>query len=299
VSAPDAGHIRRAPKIAGRFTQILNDVLRDKRLSRGARGLHHEMLSYPPDTRITIDMLLEGGPEGLTALRSQLKELEGAGYVIRERQNLGGGRYAWNMVVGETPEEARAAVGKPSAGCPSVENPPMVPPAQTPVSPAHTIDRFPIDGEPADKDLKDVDLPKTVKKFGGDPPPEAPAPCPDGPEMIRHITRQMQTHHRKNITPGQARIILGDIQAKTKPRPDTNWFQVVATCIRREQHLERWLPTNQPDRFIAPAEAPVITERTTSAVEEARAKLAAIRASSRHAHPDPIPVGSIIQEAAA
>lgn len=76
------------------FTQVPNAWVRDKRLSRRARGLLVELLSHSIGWEITIDSLMEVGPEGRDALRAAIKELEACGYLKRDRQRTDGNRLA-------------------------------------------------------------------------------------------------------------------------------------------------------------------------------------------------------------
>lgn len=84
-----AARIRRGPiaaDVLGRnFTQVFNAAVRDKRLSRRARGLLVELLSHRDGYGVSIERLTEGGPEGRDAIRSALAELERYGYLHRDR----------------------------------------------------------------------------------------------------------------------------------------------------------------------------------------------------------------------
>ncbi|MFD4483238.1 hypothetical protein ACFWPU_45025 [Streptomyces sp. NPDC058471] len=84
------GRIERGPMAADvfrqQFTQIYNAALRDRRLSRRARGLLAEILTHRDGFGVSMAALLAGGPEGKDALTSALKELERYGYLHRERE---------------------------------------------------------------------------------------------------------------------------------------------------------------------------------------------------------------------
>ncbi|MGY4966759.1 hypothetical protein [Streptomyces sp. 900105245] len=94
MSAPTrkgfTGRIERGPMAADvlqqNFTQIYNLALRDKRLSRRARGLLAEILSHRDGYGVSMAALLANGPEGKDALTVALKELERYGYLHRERE---------------------------------------------------------------------------------------------------------------------------------------------------------------------------------------------------------------------
>lgn len=67
------------------FVQIPNAWMRDKRLSRRARGLLAELMTHEPGWKTSMEQLIAGGPEGRDAIRAAIKELENAGYLRRAR----------------------------------------------------------------------------------------------------------------------------------------------------------------------------------------------------------------------
>jgi hypothetical protein len=74
-----------------KYTQVPNGWLRDKRLSRRARGLLAELLSHRPGWRVTVESLVNSGPEGRDAIRTALHELQEHGYLtVVVRQSAGG-----------------------------------------------------------------------------------------------------------------------------------------------------------------------------------------------------------------
>jgi hypothetical protein len=75
-----------------RTTTIPNAWVRDSRISRRARGLLAELMSHTPGWEVTIESLMEAGPEGRSALRGAIVELETAGYLTRHRRRDSGGR---------------------------------------------------------------------------------------------------------------------------------------------------------------------------------------------------------------
>lgn len=110
--------IIRAPRPQARFTQIRNDVLRDERLSYRSRGVLACLLSYPDDWRTDSVEIAKRGKEGREAVRTALRELEGVGYIIRDRvkapQEHG---FIWRPVVYvyDTPEAAAEAAADRAA----------------------------------------------------------------------------------------------------------------------------------------------------------------------------------------
>ncbi|WP_338704335.1 hypothetical protein V2W30_41185 (plasmid) [Streptomyces sp. Q6] len=78
--------------IGAHYTTVFNHAVRDRRLSRRARGLLVELLSHRDGFGISLVMLLRGGPEGKDALSAALRELEQHGYLHRERERDARGR---------------------------------------------------------------------------------------------------------------------------------------------------------------------------------------------------------------
>jgi hypothetical protein len=67
------------------YTIVSNYHLRDRKLSLKGKGLLTLMLSLPPDWDYTLKGLASICPDGLTSVRSGVKELEYHGYLIRRR----------------------------------------------------------------------------------------------------------------------------------------------------------------------------------------------------------------------
>jgi hypothetical protein len=74
------------------FVQIPNRWMRDTRLSRKARGLLAELMTHSVGWSVTLESLVDGGPEGRDAVRTAVIELEEAGYLVRTRQRAEDGR---------------------------------------------------------------------------------------------------------------------------------------------------------------------------------------------------------------
>ena len=88
----------------GNFTWMKNIHLRDRFLSLKAKGLLSVMFSLPKDWDCTITGLAYISKEGISAIRATIKELEAAGYIIRERiRNEAGQLKDMKYTIHETP----------------------------------------------------------------------------------------------------------------------------------------------------------------------------------------------------
>lgn len=103
------------------FVQIPNAWLRDKRLTRRARGLLAEMMTHEVGWRMTVNTLADGGPEGRDSIRSAVKELEEFGYLVREQQKVGGRFDGVDYVINdpEPPLTENPTTVKPTADKPT------------------------------------------------------------------------------------------------------------------------------------------------------------------------------------
>lgn len=78
----------------GNFVQIPNAWMRDKRLSRRARGLLAELMTHRANWVINIKSLWETGPEGRESVRKALLELHKYGYLKRAQSHGESGQFA-------------------------------------------------------------------------------------------------------------------------------------------------------------------------------------------------------------
>lgn len=78
--------IRRGEMAGDRFTQIANALFRDPRISFKAKGIFGLISTHRDGWRVTVAELARCGPDGRSAVRSGLMELEAFGYLTREQQ---------------------------------------------------------------------------------------------------------------------------------------------------------------------------------------------------------------------
>jgi hypothetical protein len=99
-----------------KFVMVRNRTVRDRRLSYKATGLLVYLLSMPDDTRVDRAALAQGKRDGEVAVRSALKELAEAGYLVHRKIQNERGRWLTEAVVYESPRRAVTDGGKTSTG---------------------------------------------------------------------------------------------------------------------------------------------------------------------------------------
>ena len=87
------------------YTVMSNHHLRDKGLSLKSKGLLSMMLSLPEDWNYTTRGLAKICKEGVDAIGGALRELEGAGYIVRHQMRDRQGRISdTEYVIYEQPQ---------------------------------------------------------------------------------------------------------------------------------------------------------------------------------------------------
>lgn len=86
--------VRRGPVAADNFTIVSNAIIRDARLSLKARGLGVWLLSHSHGWKLSIRSIATQVGAGAEAVQSGLKELEDAGYLVRDQQTGEHGKFA-------------------------------------------------------------------------------------------------------------------------------------------------------------------------------------------------------------
>ncbi|MFB7419766.1 hypothetical protein ACFC18_15920 [Streptomyces sp. NPDC056121] len=185
--------------IGSHYTTVFNHAVRDRRLTRRARGLLVELLSHRDGYGVSLAMLIKAGPEGKDALTVALRELERHGYLHRERERdprgrLGEARYyltdmpdgveivaqaPWVSPPGKRHEGTEPVLSRSRRSAPESENPPLDSGLQTPRSEPES--GFPAQAEPAQADPphKKNKLKKTNEENTNPLPPSAQDPRED------------------------------------------------------------------------------------------------------------------------
>lgn len=104
------------------FTHIPNPPLRDQALTLQSKGLFCMMLSLPEGWDFTVGGLATVCGCGRDKIRACLRNLEAAGYLLREQGHGSDGQFAGNVYV-LYDEKCAPLPGFPSTGKPSTENP--------------------------------------------------------------------------------------------------------------------------------------------------------------------------------
>ena len=111
------------------YTVMSNHHLRNTELSLKSKGLLSMMLSLPEDWNYTTRGLASICKEGTDSIGSALKELERAGYIVRNRLRDSKGKIVdVEYVIYETPhlpDTGRPHEGAPDTAYPDTENPDM------------------------------------------------------------------------------------------------------------------------------------------------------------------------------
>ena len=106
------------------FTVMSNYHLRDKNLSLKAKGLLSQMLSLPEEWDYTLAGLSFINREKIDAVREAIKELESAGYIVRNRERDEKGRLkGTEYVIYEQPQQENPEVDNPASENPTLDYP--------------------------------------------------------------------------------------------------------------------------------------------------------------------------------
>ena len=114
----------------GGYTVLPNQVLRDETLTLQAKGLFCMMASFPENWDFTVKGLATVAGCGREKISAALKNLEDAGYLLREQGHSETGQFAANLFVlydeKIAPLPGFPSTGKPSTGKPLPGNPTQI-----------------------------------------------------------------------------------------------------------------------------------------------------------------------------
>lgn len=111
------------------FTLVFNSVVKDKRLSLKTLGLFTIMQSFPDDWEYSVSGLAARAGVGRDTIRNCLRELQAAGYLLREQGHVGGGRFGpmtYVLQAQAPPQTEKPSAAEPSTVKPMTENRPQV-----------------------------------------------------------------------------------------------------------------------------------------------------------------------------
>lgn len=126
--------IQRGRRTADNFTIISNDHLRDARLSWAARGLLAWLCSHAEGYEITEATIVDSGPMKRDGIRTLLRELEGLGYLRRDRRSVIAGGSTVDYILTD-PTLARVGESDPRADQAKHDSPESEPAGQSTSSP--------------------------------------------------------------------------------------------------------------------------------------------------------------------
>lgn len=114
----------------GGYTVLPNQILRDETLTLQAKGLFCMMASFPENWDFTVKGLATVAGCGREKISAALKNLEDAGYLLREQGHSETGQFAANLFIlydeKIAPLPGFPSTGKPSTGKPLTENPAQI-----------------------------------------------------------------------------------------------------------------------------------------------------------------------------
>lgn len=143
------------------FTMIYNSVLKDNRLDLKTKGFFAVMMSFPEEWEFSIKGLCSIMCIGRDAVKGCLKQLEDAGYLLKEQVRGEHGKFAYNCYV--LLEESAFEGQLDTAFPPSTEKPSPVEPSTAEPSPVNPHQYKTIDN----KDYLDKDnIPPIVPQEG-------------------------------------------------------------------------------------------------------------------------------------
>ena len=164
-AADDKTILRKPHNAENPYVVITKNIFEDDDISWRAKGMMGYLLSRPDDWTIIIGDLVNRAPEGRTAVRSILRELEKHGYLFKQTLRDAKGHWAGTeMIVLESPLPPKQRSWNPKVA---------KPPADTP----HVGDPSTVGPDADDSPLLSIDLVPSIDLTKEEPAaPDSPAP---------------------------------------------------------------------------------------------------------------------------
>jgi len=167
-----------------RFSIIDNRVIKDKRLSWGARGLLEYMLSKPDDWKFYMSELIShSDKDGRDKTYGYMDELKKYGYVTRKQKRNSNGKFGnQDLIVNDSPLTGFPYTAKPDTDSPDTVNPALLNTDFKPNTDLNNTNKSLVDAQHSIHDvftlwqsnwgfpngIAQQDLTEWVNEFGGD-----------------------------------------------------------------------------------------------------------------------------------
>ncbi|WP_328693518.1 helix-turn-helix domain-containing protein [Streptomyces phaeochromogenes] len=177
--APRAGVLHVRHRHTERYTVVGNHLAQHPRLSATAIGIGVHIQSLPDGASVTIKALTLRFAEGEVTISKALRELETAGYLVRRRVPLEGGRFATRTFFLDHPGAVvRASVCGTDSGAAVPVAAPVEPPAAAGDEPEVLPAPTPVAVPAAAEAFRPDSVPTSVRTRRAAP---EPGPAPTGP----------------------------------------------------------------------------------------------------------------------
>lgn len=115
------------------YSVIPNAIINNPDLSYKAKGILIYLISKPDQWKAREEDIVEHGKDGIDAVRTAIKELINAGYIIRQRVKGKDGKFlGWESYVYEEPQNENTDIGKSDIGKTTVSG--EIPTSENPTS---------------------------------------------------------------------------------------------------------------------------------------------------------------------
>jgi hypothetical protein len=214
------------------------EPIEDGSLTWQARGLLVYLLSKPDHWRTDRNHLATQAPNGLSAVRSILAELELAGYLTRERVRADGGRWSWKHVIHEraVPPNQRTSGGKSASGA-------------TSKNAGQTSGRFTAGGQAAA--IGSNGRPRVTDTPTAPDGDQARNERPNAGRIIANFVKQVPAkldEQTKAIIGQQVKAAIGrDVAAETIERGLVRWGASGTHVSKLKQFIESEVTRSSPD----------------------------------------------------